>query len=241
MSTPTLPPNLPPVEFFQLTLRHKHLEQLRELELPIIPIRNSTWPVKSDTPSPYDLLVEWSATAKEQIAKAVANRELHLCSHHVADHCWHWLLEVISPWLICTWLIIIKGANLRFSDQIDWNNEVLTLLESAAVDLRQIVRYKAQTISFLTAWYRNNEKVAEAVRLARKRTREADELALQLLEESQEQIKEIVSPEFIVIWRLHDARTKGRPMGSQFWGRLRYVKASKTKIWYDNWYISQIL
>ena len=44
-----------------------------------------------------------------------------------------------------------KGTNFRFSDQIDWNNEVLTLLESAAVDLRQVVRYKAQTISFLTS------------------------------------------------------------------------------------------
>ncbi|KZT04985.1 alpha/beta-hydrolase [Laetiporus sulphureus 93-53] len=82
------------------------------------------------------------------------------------------------------------------STTIGWNIGVLTLLESAAVYLR------------------DNDTVFQAVAEARRRTNEADERALQLLADSQTEIKQIAALwglEFEVICDLLTYSPEGRP------------------------------
>lgn len=68
--------NVPPNEMFKLTLRRRHLEQLRHVDIPAERIPGPPWPTLPGAPSPYDQLVDWSKQASAQIAKAVASREL---------------------------------------------------------------------------------------------------------------------------------------------------------------------
>lgn len=66
---------VPPDETFNLTLRERHLEQLRYVEIIDPGIPRHPWPLPPGAPSPFDQLVEWSKQAKEQIAQAVAKRQ----------------------------------------------------------------------------------------------------------------------------------------------------------------------
>ncbi|KAI0086452.1 hypothetical protein BDY19DRAFT_343649 [Irpex rosettiformis] len=131
-------PQVPPDGEFELDLRSRHLEELRQVEIPVSRMPPSPWPSLPGAPSPYDQLVQWSKQALPQIQAAVAR-------------------QAISP------------------DGIDWEIEVFTLLESAAVYLRDM------------------DKVFEAVIEAQKGTDEGDERALQLLKDSQSDIKKIAS------------------------------------------------
>ncbi|KAI0743498.1 Alpha/Beta hydrolase protein [Daedaleopsis nitida] len=82
-------------------------------------------------------------------------------------------------------------------EQVDWNNELFTLLESAAVYLR------------------DTSKVFEAVEQCRKRTKEGDERALQLLYDSQADIKKIAAMwglDFEVICDLLQYSPEGYPL-----------------------------
>ncbi|KAL5522857.1 hypothetical protein ACEPAG_8875 [Sanghuangporus baumii] len=151
---------LPPHETFKLTLRKRHLEQLRHVQIPAERLPGSPWPAPPGAPSPYDQLVQWSEQASTQIAKAVAS-------------------QAVSP------------------STVDWNIEMLTFLESAA------------------AYLRDTDKVFQAVIEARKNTREADERALQLLEDSQADIKKIAALwglDFEVICDLLKYSPEGHPL-----------------------------
>ncbi|KAJ3766462.1 Alpha/Beta hydrolase protein [Lentinula raphanica] len=131
-------PSLPPDGSFELDLRMRHLEQLRNVEIPMDHYPETPWPSPPGAPTPYEQLVEWSMQAQSQIQAAVANQ-------------------------------VVSQGN------INWDNEILTLLESAALSLR------------------DTSKVFEAVIESRKQTEEGDERALQLLSDSQADIKKIAA------------------------------------------------
>ncbi|KAL5481178.1 hypothetical protein ACEPAI_10119 [Sanghuangporus weigelae] len=167
---------LPPHETFKLTLRKRHLEQLRHVQIPAEPLPGSPWPAPPRAPSPYDQLVQWSEQASTQIAKAVAN-------------------QAVSP------------------STVDWNIEMLTFLESAATYLR------------------DTDKVFQAVIEARKNTREADERALQLLEDSQADIKKIAALwglDFEVICDLLKYSPEGHSWLNGPYGGVFFSKDMKT-------------
>ena len=67
-------PHLPPDGMFEVHLRSRHLEQLRQVELPDLSFPGDPWPLPPGAPSPYDQLVEWSKQAQSQIQAAVASR-----------------------------------------------------------------------------------------------------------------------------------------------------------------------
>jgi hypothetical protein len=68
---------VPPDGTFNLSLRQRHLEQLRYVDIPDPETRipGAPWPLPPGAPSPYDQLVNWSMQAHEQIAQAVAKRQ----------------------------------------------------------------------------------------------------------------------------------------------------------------------
>lgn len=68
---------VPPDGTFNLSLRQRHLEQLRYVNIPEPERRipSPPWPLPPDAPSPFDQLMEWSTQAKEQIDQAVAKRQ----------------------------------------------------------------------------------------------------------------------------------------------------------------------
>ncbi|KAL5522896.1 hypothetical protein ACEPAF_1163 [Sanghuangporus sanghuang] len=134
-------PTLPPHETFKPTLRKRHLEQLRHIQIPAERLPESPWPAPRRAPAPYEQLVQWSEQATTQIAKALQARLLAR----------------------------------KYQNTIDWNVKKLTLLESAADDLR------------------DTDKVFRAVIEAQKNTRKADEHAIQLLEGSQAEIKKLAA------------------------------------------------
>lgn len=68
---------VPPDGTFDQSLRRRHLEQLRHVDIPDPERRipSPPWPLPPDAPSPVDQLVEWSEQARVQIAQAVAKRQ----------------------------------------------------------------------------------------------------------------------------------------------------------------------
>lgn len=72
------PLQVPPDGPFKLNLRMRHLEQLRQVDIPEggfpSPPSPWPWPLPPNAPSPYDQLVQWSKQARSQIQFAIASR-----------------------------------------------------------------------------------------------------------------------------------------------------------------------
>ena len=68
---------VPSDEEFNLSLRQRHLEQLRHVEIqdPERRIPGPPLPLPPDVSSGYEKLVKWSKQAKEQIDQAVTKRQ----------------------------------------------------------------------------------------------------------------------------------------------------------------------